>query len=70
MTTIKEIMDSLPAQDRQLLNYAFEHGLEQHVRLPGSKYLGVNIRTLKNLKAELSAGLWSYGNIVEEGAKS
>lgn len=69
MTTIKEIMDSLRPEDRKLLNYAFEHELEQHIRLPDNKYVGVNIRTLKNLKAELAVGLWSYGSIIEEGVK-
>lgn len=65
MTTIKEILDSLPEKDRGLLNYAFEHGLEQHVKLSNGRYVGVNIKNYQNLKPELEAGLWSYGKVNE-----
>lgn len=65
MTTIKEILDRLADKDRRLLNYAFEHGLEQHVKLEGGKYVGVNIKNYQNLKPELEAGLWSFGTVTE-----
>lgn len=59
--TIKEIIDSLSEDERKLLNYAFENSLSQFVRLPGGKFVGVNVSYLTYLEPDLIAGKWTYG---------
>lgn len=61
--SIKTVLDALPDEQRRQLMYAFEHGFEQHVELPGDKFVGVNVKTIKNLEVTESAGNWAYGNI-------
>lgn len=61
MRTIKEILDSLPAENKRLLMYAFEHGLSQYVELPDNRYIGVNSNGVKHLFIEQAAGAWSTG---------
>lgn len=59
--TIKEILDKLSDTDRRTLDYAFENGMSQFVRLPHGRFIGVNIAYLSYLNPTLKAGKWSYG---------
>jgi hypothetical protein len=65
-TTIKEILDSLKDEDRRLLMYAFQHELGQFVRLDDGRYVGVNVKSFKQLRMEMETGVWSYGVILDE----
>jgi hypothetical protein len=61
MTSIKEILDALPDNDRRLLSYAFEHEISQHVYI-NDRYIGVNLDSNKSLpQPDLKAGVWSSG---------
>lgn len=61
MESLKEILEKLPQSDRELLNYAFEHGLAQFVRLPNNRFIGVNIDHLTYLIPDAIAGKWRAG---------
>lgn len=64
MTTLKDILNSLPLEDRRRLDYAFEYGLSQHVILPDQRYIGVNINPkASHLEPETILGKWSIGKI-------
>lgn len=58
---VKEELDKLTENQRRLLNYAFEHGLSQYVELPGKRFVGVNVDSLKTISIEESVGAWSTG---------
>ncbi len=62
-TTIKEILDSLSPQDRGTLQYAFEQNKTHYIRLPGNKFVGVNIRDTRFLTPTMNSGLWSAGEV-------
>jgi hypothetical protein len=61
MDTMRDILDRLSDDDKQLLNYAFEHGLAQFVRLPDNRFIGVNIDHLTYLEPQITVGVWRTG---------
>lgn len=60
---LKEAIHSLPKEDRQQLIYALEQGLNQWIKLPDNKFIGVNVKGLPQLKIIESIGVWAYGDI-------
>jgi hypothetical protein len=65
MITIKAIYDKLTPEERRLLNYALETQVGQFVRLSDSRYIGVHVNHIKNLRPEILVGAWAYGRINE-----
>lgn len=65
MTTIREVLDTLPGPERDQLMYAFEHGLAQFVLLPDGRYIGVHARRIPYLEPDpkLTVEPWSVGSI-------
>jgi hypothetical protein len=63
MKPIKEILDSLKDHERRQLMYGFEHEFAQYICLPGGRFIGVNIKNIKNLHIEQEAGAWSVGRV-------
>jgi len=64
---LRDILDSLPEQQRKQLMYAFENEFAQFVELPGKKFIGVNVEPIKHLKITESAGKWATGDIGGKG---
>ena len=60
---IKEILDNLGSEERRKLIYAFDNGFGQYVELPDNKFVGVNIKSIANLKITEQVGCWSCGRI-------
>ena len=62
---LRDIIDSLPTQERDQLMYAFEHEFSQDIVLPNGKFIGVNL-TGKEAQLEIveEVGVWCYGNKV------
>ena len=44
--------------------YAFENEFAQYIELGNSKFVGVNVEPLTNLRILEAAGVWSYGTIT------
>ena len=65
---IKKILARLTDQQRSQLMTAFEGQFEQYIILHNGKFIGVNVRPIKGLLIEESAGVWSYGSILGEKA--
>mgnify|MGYP007025393653 CR=1 FL=1 len=64
MTSVKNVMDNLDSDQRQVLMHAFNNELPQFVKLPKGQFIGVNIRgNYPNLKIESEVGVWSIGTI-------
>lgn len=63
---IKRILARLTDQERSQLMTAFEGMFEQYIELPDGKFIGVNVRPIKGLLIEESAGVWSYGTVLGE----
>jgi hypothetical protein len=64
--TIKILLRFLSDDDRELLSYAFEHGLtNQFVEYRPGRFVGVNIipELMPNLVIEQTAGAYSAGAI-------
>lgn len=61
--SLKNILDSLKPEERRQLMYAFEHGIAQHIVLPGNKFIGVNVEHIKNLVVTEKAGDWASGDV-------
>lgn len=61
-TTLKELLDNLDPVDKAVLDYAFELGVSQVIKLPEGFYIGVNCRQTKNCEPLMEAGEWSYGH--------
>lgn len=64
--SIKSEIDKLSLQERRQLAHAFDRGFTQFVTV-GDKFVGVNIdtKTLRHLKIEKEAGVWSIGKILK-----
>jgi hypothetical protein len=65
MQSIREIIDDLKPEEHKQLMYAFENGFEQYIKLPGDKFIGVNIINFKHLEILQSSGQWSFGIIKD-----
>jgi hypothetical protein len=65
MTTLKNKLTSLSEDEQAMLVYAFDHGLCQVAKLPGTQdeFLGVNIKRLANFEVITESGDWAYGRI-------
>lgn len=63
--TIKEIFDTLSANQKAILNYAFENGIDQYVILGDKVFIGVNLAPSKRLIVEMEAGKWSAGKVQQ-----
>ncbi len=61
MTSVKEVLETLPEADKSILFYAFEHDMSQIIQLPDGRYIGVNADRVPNATPELTAGKWSVG---------
>ena len=61
--TLKDRIQSLPAEQQRQLYYAFEHGIAQYVEVDQASFVGVNVDKIKNLQVEDKAGAWSFGTI-------
>jgi len=62
---IKELLRLLQPEQKKQLMYAFENEVTQYVKLPGNKFLGVNVGHLSCLVILESAGVWAYGELEE-----
>jgi hypothetical protein len=62
---LREILNSLTPDQRELLNYAFEHQIGQHVEYETGKFIGVNVENIDYLSVEQSQGNWSSGVITK-----
>ena len=63
MNILRQTLSKLSKSDRDQLLYALEQDLTHWVRLPDSKFIGVNIEHLSNLTILESSGSWAYGDI-------
>ncbi len=61
--SLREILNSLSPDQRNLLDYAFEHDIGQHVEYEKDKFIGVNVENIDYLKVVDSRGSWSIGVI-------
>ena len=61
--TIKATLAAISDKERQLLMYAFEHGISQHVSLEGNRFIGVNVTHIRSLEIEQEAGVWATGRV-------
>lgn len=61
---LKRILDSLKAEDKQAILFAFEHGLTYFVEYKPLRFLGVNTSKVAHLRPEITAGVWAEGNIL------
>lgn len=66
MATLREILDSLPPEERAALNYAFEHNLTYYVKMDGT-YIGVNVTHVPYLIPDpgMPKGVWSVGKVAQ-----
>lgn len=68
-TTVKEVLDDLPDEDKRLLNFALEMEITQFIALkgpdgqPDGRYIGVNCERIGHLSPKFRAGVWSVGTI-------
>jgi hypothetical protein len=60
---IKDALETLSQNDRELLMYSLNEGLSHYVELPNNRFIGVNINN-PNFNIEEEKGAWSYGEIV------
>jgi hypothetical protein len=67
--SIRDILDSLPAQKRAQLMLAFDHQIPQHIDLGDHTFIGVNVDTIKGLEITERAGVWAIG-VITDGVKS
>lgn len=61
---LRELLQKLEPAALKRLRYAFEQGIAQFVVIDGGKFVGVNVRPLKNLKILEESGDWSYGEML------
>ena len=61
--SLREILNSLSADQRALLDIAFEQELGQHVEYEVGKFIGVNVENIDYLTVTESRGCWSIGDI-------
>ena len=61
--SIRQRLDQLSVDEFNLLTYAFEQNIGQHIELPNGKFVGVNVEHVKHLMITESAGAWSYGEV-------
>lgn len=66
MTTLKEMLDSLPDEDKAALNYAFENDLTHFVFLKDGRFIGVNTSKVRHLRPEINSGRWSAGRRADD----
>ena len=60
---IKDVIDKLQPEQKGQLMHAFENEFSQYIVLPGNKFIGVNVRSVRHLDITESAGVWFYGNV-------
>lgn len=64
MKSIGEILGELSKADRDRLRYAFDHNLQQFIAIEnGTRFVGVNCKSIPILKIEHEAGHWATGTI-------
>lgn len=58
---IKEILETLPVEDRKALMYAFNE-LFCHIQdLPNNHFVGVHIEDVSDMEIKETNGVWFYG---------
>lgn len=67
MASIKEIFDRLTPDEKARLNYSFEYGISQFVKLENGRYIGVNTQHVAFLQPESVSGKWSIGHVKSNG---
>ena len=64
MRPIKNILDSLGAEQRAVIMLAFNTGIQQHIEYAPGKFVGVNIlKPGANMIIEQTVGHWSAGTL-------
>lgn len=67
MVTITEVLKLLSRNERKKLDYGFEQGISIYILLDnGTRFVGVNTDTVPQLKPLVTAGRWTYGEILHE----
>jgi len=68
MKTLRGILDDLTSEDRRTLEYAFEHGLSQAVKLPESEVsIGVNMQQDSAYTILEQVGVWCLRERKQNG---
>lgn len=58
---IRQILDTLPSQDRQALMHAFNEIFCFIHDLPNGHFIGVHIQNTEGMEIKESNGIWFYG---------
>ncbi len=61
--TVKDLLKELSEEEHSLLMYAFEQGIGQYIRLPGNRFIGVNVNHIKSLEIVEEINTWSVGYV-------
>lgn len=60
---IRDTLNKLTGEQQRQLMYAFENEFSQFIKLPGDKFIGVNVNQVSHLRITESAGKWAYGDV-------
>lgn len=60
---LRQDLDSLPDAERRRLIVAHNAGLPQYVRIPGGRFIGVNVNGIRHLIVIERAGDWASGKV-------
>ncbi len=60
---ISEVIKTLSDDDKALLRMAHNHGVAQYVKLPDSRFIGVNLNGVRHLTIEHDYNDWQFGKI-------
>lgn len=65
-TSIREILDSLPEDDRRLLDFCFNSDIANYIVLDNGYYVGVYCDRIPTLGLpELQSGVWCVGKLAK-----
>lgn len=62
--SLRSRLDNLTPEQRRRLFHAFNNKITQYVKLPGGKFIGVNMLIL-SFTIEEEVGVWSFGSTNE-----
>ena len=61
---LRDRINALRPEEREMLLYAFEQESTQIVKLPDNFFIGVNVQPSDKIRIIESSGVWSYGELL------
>lgn len=66
MSQLREVLDTLPLEDREALLYAFNELFCYVVDLPDNHFIGVHMADTAGKEIIESNGMWYYGRVLND----